>query len=349
VPVSIVFPGQRDVEAAGGAAGALTPEAPPGGTVSYSFRADRAGTYLYHSGTRPDLQVEMGLLGALIVRPHGFDPANPRAYEHADSAYDREFLFLHSEMDPRIHRLVELRGVGAVDRTDHLSNYFPNYWFHNGRNAPDTMAKPFLAILPTQPYNSFPRFHPRDRVLMRVVGAGREIHPFHHHGNHARVIAKDGRLLESAPGAGADLAYDVFTIQVVPGQTVDAIFDWTGADLGWDVYGPTPHDCTDGDGDGFDEQTREWCADHGKPFPVALPDLASLTFGGFWPGTPFLGAGEPLPPGEGGLNPSGGFSFMWHSHKEKEMTNFGLFPGGAMSMAVVEAPWVPIDELGGGM
>ena len=29
---------------------------------------------MYHSGTNTELQVEMGLLGAIIVRPTGFDP-----------------------------------------------------------------------------------------------------------------------------------------------------------------------------------------------------------------------------------------------------------------------------------
>ena len=40
-----------------------------GGTVTYSFVADHPGTFLYESGTDPDIQVRMGLFGALIVRP----------------------------------------------------------------------------------------------------------------------------------------------------------------------------------------------------------------------------------------------------------------------------------------
>ncbi|MBP8261486.1 MAG: multicopper oxidase domain-containing protein, partial [Verrucomicrobia bacterium] len=69
LPVSIVFPGQR-VTPSGGSPGLLTREAVPGGgTASYTFIASRPGTFMYHSGTRPDLQIEMGLVGALIVRP----------------------------------------------------------------------------------------------------------------------------------------------------------------------------------------------------------------------------------------------------------------------------------------
>ena len=73
--VSIVFPGQA-ATASGGVAGKLTREAAPGGAtaVTYTFVAAKPGTFSYHSGTQVGLQVEMGLVGALIVRPAGFDP-----------------------------------------------------------------------------------------------------------------------------------------------------------------------------------------------------------------------------------------------------------------------------------
>jgi hypothetical protein len=96
------------------------------------------------------------------------------------------------------------------------------------------------------------------------------------------------------------------------------------------------HECTDGNADGYDDMTSEYCADHGKPFPVILPGDQELTFGGFWSGSPFLGTLGMLPPGEGGLNPNGGYVYMWHSHTEKEMSNFNIFPGGMMTMLIVE-------------
>ena len=95
------------------------------------------------------------------------------------------------------------------------------------------------------------------------------------------------------------------------------------------------HDCIDGDGDDFDDSTHEYCPDHGKPFPTVLPEKQDLAFGGFWSGSPYLGNLGALPPGEGGLNPWGGFTFMWHSHTEKELTNFDLYPGGMLTMMIV--------------
>ena len=336
-PVSIVFPGQTGVTATGGIAGLLTNEAAanePGvpaadKTVTYTFTASHAGTYLYHSGTRPELQIEMGLLGALIVRPTGFNASNPTAYNHANTAYNHEYLFLLTEIDPNIHELVEFNQLNNVDNTA----YSPAYWMINGRAAPDTLLAENHMLLPHQPYNCLPRMHPGDKLLMRVIGAGRDLHPFHHHGNHALIIAKDGRLLESTAGAGPDLATSVFTIPSVPGETVDAIFEWTGAKLGWDIYGHQPGDPL---------EPEEYTPDHGKPFPVLLPEGQNLAFGGFWSGSPFLGAGGSLPPGEGGLNENGGYFFMWHSHTEKELINFDIFPGGLLTMLIVEPHGVAI-------
>lgn len=345
--VSIVFPGQQVtiVSTDPGVPGILTHEAAPGKTVTYQFTATNPGTYTYYSGTDSALQVEMGLVGALIVRPSA--GAN-YAYNHQDTQFDRETLFLLSEMDPRIHQVVENFGPAGVARTGYLANYFPVLWFINGRAAPDTMAEPMAPWLPYQPYNCMPMMHPGERLLMRVIGGGRDLHPFHHHGNHARVIARDGRLLESAPNMGPDLSYEVFTIQSQPGSTIDAIFEWTGKGLGWDIYGSTAagpefaHDCMDMNGDDFDDITHEYCPDHNKPFPVTLPTNLELTFGGFYSGSPYLGLVNSLPPGEGGLNPNGGYVYMWHSHTEKEMVNFDIFPGGMMTMLIIEAPGVMI-------
>jgi FtsP/CotA-like multicopper oxidase with cupredoxin domain len=327
VPVSLVFPGHAVTATAVTAptqSGVLTLEAAPGGTVRYQFVATDPGTYLYHSGTRPDLQVDMGLVGAIIVRPTGFDPMMPTAYGTMESMYDAEYLFLLTEMDPVIHRLVER---GLIDQVD-TNAFFPTYWFINGRAAPDTMFPAYAGWLPNQPYNSMPMIEPGKKLLMRVVGGGRDLHPFHQHGNHARVIARDGRLLDTGTGM-LDLSYEVFTVQTVPGQTTDAIFSWTGAGMGWDIYGHAPGDPL---------QPFEDAGDHGKPFPVLLPENQDLTFGGFWSGSPFLGSLAALPPGEGGLNPAGGFVYMWHSHTEKEMVNNDIFPGGMMTMLVIVSP-----------
>lgn len=67
---SIVFPGQdATVTATGGTPGLLTTEVATSGPVTYTFVAGQPGTYLYESGSDVVKQVEMGLTGALVIRP----------------------------------------------------------------------------------------------------------------------------------------------------------------------------------------------------------------------------------------------------------------------------------------
>ena len=333
VPVSLVFPGQDNVTATSisgpSVNGLLTLEATGvGSVVQYTFLASNPGTYIYNSGTNQTLQIEMGLVGAIIVRPAdvGGDVMEMQAYGSSDTMFDEEFLFLETEMDVRIHDLIDFGQMNKVD----LTNYFPSNWFLNGRCAPDTMADAFVPNLPNQPYNCMPMMHPGEKLLMRIVVAGRDIHPFHHHANNAWIIAKDGRLLSSGPNAGAaDLAYSVFTIQSIPGETVDALFTWTGEKLGWDIYGHMPSDPL---------EPNEYAPDHGKPIPVILPENQDMKMGEMWSGSPFLGLKGNLLPGDGALNMGGGYYYMWHSHTEKEMVNYDVFPGGMMTMLLI-LPW----------
>ncbi|HOZ63392.1 MAG TPA: multicopper oxidase domain-containing protein, partial [Burkholderiaceae bacterium] len=350
VPVSIVFPGQKDVIATGGGAGVLTreaPAAPPGSTTpvqgpTYSFVATEPGTYQYHSGTNPDLQVEMGLVGAIIVRPTGFaygdgtsHPAR-KAYQNDATKYDREALFLLTEMDPAVHWAVYGQVYSGQPVQIDTTTIKPSMWFINGRNAPDTQLDSYVYWLPTQPYNSLPRMHPGEKLLMRMINAGRDLHPFHHHGNHALAIAKDGRVLNAAmDNAGVpDITAPDFTVRAVPGQTMDLIYEWTGKGIGWDIYGTVaqnPHTCVP-DAQGYDTNTREWCADHNKPIPVVLPGQLDISAGEHYGGSPFLGRSGSLPQGHPGLNTTGGYYHMWHSHNEKEVTTDDIFPGGMMTM-----------------
>ena len=298
---SIVFPG-LDVTASDGVIGALTNEAAPGGTVTYTFTAAKPGTYQYHSGTQTDLQVEMGLYGAMIVRPasvpascvpmYGDAYASGAAYNHPDACYDREFLFVTSSIDYQLHKAVEQQSTGAgpiILPPDAFES--SEYWLLNGRVGPDTMAVDGTDTLPHQPYGALAHMHPGEKILMRVVGGGREMHPFHHHGNHARVLARDGNMIVNSANRLAGPR--VFTIASMPGTTTDAIFEWTGKDMGWDIYGHTAGDgttCTP-DANGYNTAVgpgaanyMEYCADHTKPLPVALPSFNNMAFGGFFSG-----------------------------------------------------------------
>jgi hypothetical protein len=81
--------------------------------------------------------------------------------------------------------------------------------------------------------------HPGDLVLVRTIGQGRWQHPFHEHGNHVRILARDGNLILSQTDSAKLAGRMEFTTDTYPGQSYDGIFYWSGKGLGWDIYGHT--------------------------------------------------------------------------------------------------------------
>jgi FtsP/CotA-like multicopper oxidase with cupredoxin domain len=258
---SILFPGLTLVSTSGGAAGLLTQEATAASPVTYTLIATSPGTRSYYSGTQGDLQVEMGLYGAIIVLPSA-PPSNcgsvgatladgqtdyrlaPAAYDHPATCYDREYLFQFSEMDPKIHRQAEEQAGKACTSSAGCmnvvtENYHPAYYMINGRSMPDDMDPNYAPQYPHQPYNGNPHMHPGELVLLRIIGQGRWQHPFHEHGNHVRILGRDGNLiLANETATPAHLAGPLlFTTTTTPGLAMDGIFYWTGKGLNWDVYG----------------------------------------------------------------------------------------------------------------
>jgi FtsP/CotA-like multicopper oxidase with cupredoxin domain len=410
---SILFPG-FNVTASGGQVGLMTREAPPlttcpsavACTVTYTFTATTPGTRAYYSGTQGDLQVEMGMYGAIIVLPStvpavcdsGVHAQNQTAqgfwgesdfrlahaaYNHPEACYDREYLFQFSEMDPRIHREAEQQSTRACTGCMNVATepYVPAYYMINGRSMPDLMDANYDLQYPHQPYNGDPHMHPGELTLLRIIGQNRWQHPFHEHGNHVRVLARDGNLILSQSDPNSLAGPALFTTTTTPGLAMDGIYYWTGRGLNWDAYGHNPGSnnpyaklpCTP-DENGYNTGAPtainyfEWCQDHNKaletaPFgdvagggPTTLPDPNILVNGSWYGGSPYLGpnatvrsvgsTGTTPPSGTIGNSPSeeAGFAFMWHSHNEREITTNNIFPGGMMMMMLVDSREFVIDE-----
>ncbi|MCA9874186.1 MAG: multicopper oxidase domain-containing protein [Anaerolineales bacterium] len=322
--VSIMFPGQENVLANGQPAqpqfdggGNLTSltnvAASNGGSITYSFVADKPGTFLYESGTEPDVQVRMGLFGALIVRPAmGAD----HAYNRSDSQFnpDTEFMVLLSEVDPFMNQAMERHVQRNRPFIYNIENYRPRYWLVNGRGFPDSIAPNFAAWLPSQPYGALARIHPYDPVdnpvpaMARYLNVGTTEFPFHPHGNNGRVIGRDGHPLEGT--GGEDLSFEKFSINLGPGQTWDVIFKW------YDAEGYSPD----------------------NPVPVTVPGIQNLVFGLFYSGSPYLGEQGTLPVGTSNTNSCGEYYIISHNHALYQITSWGVPMTGPITYMRIDPP-----------
>jgi len=313
---SIVFPGQANVQANGvpmepqfngaGELASMTNVATAnGGSMTYKFVAEEPGTYVYQSGTNPGVQTQMGLFGGLVVRPAlGAD----YAYNDPDTKFnpDTEYIMMLSEIDPLMHQAIE-RG-----ETFEMSDYNARYFLINGRTFPDTLAPNNASWLPSQPYSSMAHIHPYDAVanpepaIDRFIGMGVEGYPFHPHAFNARVVGRDGRLT-AGPG-GEDMTEERFSIPVNPGQTADALYEWT------DVYA-------------WDDTT----------FPVDLPSDQNLVPGLFY-GSPFLGNQDTVPVGTHSVNQCGEFYHIAHNHALQQITGWGVVLVGQVTFTRIDPP-----------
>lgn len=314
--ISLVFPGQENVLADGqpdgpifGGGGNLLSLAKTasanGGSVTYSFVASRPGTFLYHSGTEADIQVPMGLFGAIVVRPAG----------HADWLYNdpktafnpnREYIALLSEVDPILSAAME------QGSSFNPVNYHPRYWFINGRGLPDTLAPNNASWLPGQPYGALVRITPWHATLnplpaaVRYLSVGTIDYPFHPHGNNVRVVGRDGNLLAGS----VDLAYDKYSIPVGPGQVWDTLFTWHDPE----AYSPS------------------------NQVPVTFPNILDLFFGTFFSGSPYLGTQGPIPVGTTIQNQCGEYYHIAHNHALYQLTSWGAVMTGMGTYTRIDPP-----------
>lgn len=317
-PVSIMFPGQDNVQAngapaqpefngTGGALSSLTTSAPAGGSVTYSFVANRPGTFIYESGTDTKMQVGMGLFGALVVRPTlGANYVNNRS----DSRFEptEEYLAILSEIDPYQHQAAEL-GLSF-----NMNNYRARYWMLNGRGFPDSIADNNASWLPAQPYGALARIYPYDAgshpypAVERFLNVGTEDYPFHPHGQNGLVINRDGHAL-AGPG-GQDLSMEKFAVNIGPGQAWDVTFKW------------------------YDAENYSLA----NPVPSTIPNLVNIAIGMFYGGSPYLGEMETMPPGVNTLNQCGEYYIISHNHALFQLDAWGSPMAGPITYLRVDPP-----------
>jgi hypothetical protein len=165
-------------------------EAAPNGTADYVWAAVKPGTYLYQSGTQPQVQVQMGLYGALTSNTADAVAATAtalaipgQAYPGTGYAFDNEATLLYSEIDPELHAAVAAGTYGAGAKAPTMTstvNYTPKYFLINGKPYKFGAA----VIEPTGGPGT---------TLVRLLNAGLTTHVPMIQGKHWDLIAEDGK------------------------------------------------------------------------------------------------------------------------------------------------------------
>ena len=186
VPVSIVIPGQvatmTPVRHVGGPydgrVRSFTHETEPGNAaeVVYTWTSFRPGTFIYHSGTHPAIQVQMGLYGCAKK-----DTAAKTAYP--GTSYNTDVIVFLSEIDPDLHDAVAVGDYGPTEFVTSPIDYDPQYFLVNG-----------------QPYSAgatpIPAGWATGKTLVRLLNAGLTTHAPAIYGHYVSVRAEDGYRYE---------------------------------------------------------------------------------------------------------------------------------------------------------
>jgi Bacterial Ig domain len=158
---------------------AVTTAAPAGGSAVYSYTNVKPGTYLYQSGTSPQIQIQMGLYGALKRDAAPTSTTVKNAYDTV--AYGQDHVIVYSEVDKAVHDAVD-----AGTFTGSTLNYDPKYFLVNGVGF-NPLAAPTEIGTATS-----------GGVLLRLLNAGLRTRVPTFSDGHWSVVAEDGNAYRNA-------------------------------------------------------------------------------------------------------------------------------------------------------
>lgn len=389
VPTSIQFPGLTGVLANGAASqpdsatdSVATPAAAEPGSlpnsadpskatkVTYSFVADHPGTFLYESGTDPQFQTQMGLVGAIVVRPklgnpclssatavavgtvctpsaHVYDDAGATAGMATDptscavpagglacfSTFNpaKEYLHVLSEIDPLVHSAAE-----STTYSYDMTTYRARYFFINGRSFPDTVSPNFAAHIPSQPYGALVHIQPRNT---QRYATGTVPNPDYN---------PDPALLRYLNVGPVDYPFHPHSnnerqIGFDAHPMINTTAAATPTDVSVDRYSIVvpPGSTIETEFAWVDQQNWNPAThpiDGGDAGSVPVPEQQARTEGQYWSGSPYLGWQNDLSTGKTQYNECGEMYQVAHSHALFQATNYGASMGGMLTMIRIDPP-----------
>jgi FtsP/CotA-like multicopper oxidase with cupredoxin domain len=168
----------------------------PGNSRTYNFTPSKGGVFFYRDTLSSNVNREMGLHGALIVRSN----SSSRVWDNGPS-YNFERLWVLTDMD--VPRWNNRASAGQSVST---GTYRPNYFMINGQGGFDGMHDP----------NTVLQGNSGQVGLVRIVNAGQFDQSLHWHGNHFQVIDRNGTHLSQYEWQD--------TINVKAGQTAMVLY-----------------------------------------------------------------------------------------------------------------------------
>lgn len=168
----------------------------PGASNTYQFVAPFAGTYFYRCHVDTALHVEMGMVGAIIVRPPS--GAANRAWDDGPT-FEKEYIWQLNTFDTRWHT-AGTTGSGTL-------RYRPNVFMINGRDGAAPLTDPTTAISAPQ----------GTKVLLRLISYGQMPAVVDLGGVPFEVIASDGRPFKQEAVTGQS------TWLISPGERYDLL------------------------------------------------------------------------------------------------------------------------------
>jgi len=174
----------------------FTHETPPGNAsyVEYVWSNLKPGSYLYESGTHPQVQVQMGLYGA-VTQNQGINSA------YGVESYDAEIAVVFSEVDPAIHKAVAQNDFGAGKSITSTVDYNARYFMVGGKEYMPGEGQELVAR----------------KFLIRFLNAGLNPKAPMMLNGYMKVVAEDGNLYP--------YPREEYALLLEPGKTKDVIIN----------------------------------------------------------------------------------------------------------------------------
>ena len=186
-------------------------------SVTYKFTAGQPGTYLYQSRHRRHKQQQMGLYGALVVRPGGPPRPGERPRRLGVQPRRTSTCSCSPRSTPTLHLAVERERAVRLEQVPAavLHDQRPEHAGHAGPEQRGLAAEP--ALRGDRPHPAVRRRDQPEPGADPVPQRRHRSYPFHPHGSDER--SSPGTASPSQGPGGQDLSYHKFLIDVRPGQT----------------------------------------------------------------------------------------------------------------------------------